>query len=214
MTTPVPPTLGLVLAGGRGRRLGGADKALLPLGGRPLLAHVVERAAPQCAFLLLSANGAPQRFGPFGLTVLADAELAGAGPLAGVAAGLAWLEARRPDLDWLATFPVDCPFLPADLVLRLHERRLQAGAPLAVAMAGGRAQPAVALWSRTLRTAVDAALRAGCFRLEAFHGAHGAAWVTFGTGDPDPFTNVNSAGDLAAAEAALTAARPKDARRT
>jgi molybdopterin-guanine dinucleotide biosynthesis protein A len=107
---------GLILAGGQGSRLGGVDKAFLPLAGKPLLAHALAVLAPQTDMMAISANGDPARFAAYGLPVLADMH-EGRGPLAGIAAGLAW--AAGVGADYLASLPVDTPFAPADLVGRL-----------------------------------------------------------------------------------------------
>lgn len=191
--------LGLILAGGAGRRLGGVDKALLPLGGRPLLAHVVQRLAPQCADLILSANGDAARFARFGLAVVADAAPTGRGPLAGIQAGLAWLAARRPDLDRLASVPVDCPFLPHDLVARLDAGLAATGAPAAIAHAGGRLHPTVGLWTPRVAPALEAALARGAFAVAAFVRAEGGIVVDMPDGDGAAFLNVNRPDDLARA---------------
>lgn len=206
MMRGVPPTLGLVLAGGRGRRLGGVDKALVPLDGRPLLAHVIDRLAPQCTDLVLSANGDPTRFDAYGLAVVGDADGGGRGPLAGIAAGLAWLRRERSDLAWLVTAPVDCPFLPTDLVVRLHSGRPATTALPSVAEVGGRLQPAFALWPTALAAAVQAVLDTGEQGVAACLLRHGAVPVPFPHRIPDPFANLNDPDDLAAATAMLQAA--------
>ncbi len=199
-----PPTLGLILAGGRGRRLGNTDKALVELAGRPLLAHVVDRAAPQCAGLLLAANGDPARFDGFGLPVVADPVQGFAGPLAGILAGLRWLESMQSDLDWLVSFPVDTPFVPTDLVARLHAARTDPSTRVAVAASGGRRHPAVGLWPRALADDLERALRfEGVRKVEVWAERQGLAVTEFVAVPVDPFTNVNTADDLAAAAVAM-----------
>ncbi|MFA5121254.1 molybdenum cofactor guanylyltransferase MobA [Zavarzinia sp.] len=190
-----PRPLGLILAGGRARRLGGGDKTLLPLGGRPLLGHVIERLAPQCAELLLNANGDPARFAGFGLAVVPDPVAGQPGPLAGVLAGLRRAGSRR-----LLTVPGDAPFLPADLAQRLAA----AGGRIAVAASGGRVHWATALWDPTLAAPLERALvDEGIRRVEDFVRRFDLALVDFGTEGRDPFFNVNRPEDLAAAEALL-----------
>ena len=134
---------GLILAGGEGRRMGGADKALLPLAGRPLLAHVADRFEPQVERLALSANGDPARFAAFSFPVLADADDARLGPMAGLLAGLDWLAAMGGT--HLATVSVDTPFLPCDLVPRLLLAGQETGG-FAIAESQGRAHPTCGLW--------------------------------------------------------------------
>ncbi len=185
--------VGLILAGGQGSRMGGVDKAMLMLAGRPLVAHLVERLAPQVGALALSANGDPTRFGGLGLPVLADAAgHSGQGPLAGVLEGLAWaqgLGARR-----LLVVAVDTPFLPTDLVARL------AAAPGgAFAACAGRDHPSVALWPVAARAQLAADFAGGERRMRA--AMAGAERIEFSP--PDPFFNINTAADLAAAEALL-----------
>ena len=111
------PPVGVILAGGQSSRMGGGDKGLLHLGGRPILSHVIERLSPQVADLALNANGDPARFGPFGLPVIADSVPGFAGPLAGVLAGLDW--AASQGAETIVTAAADTPFFPADLVPRL-----------------------------------------------------------------------------------------------
>ncbi|MBZ0140149.1 MAG: molybdenum cofactor guanylyltransferase, partial [Pseudorhodoplanes sp.] len=123
MTTDCPQTIGLVLAGGLATRMGGGDKALIEIGGRTILDRVLETLKPQCARILLNANGDPRRFARFGLPVIADDIPDFAGPLAGILAGLEWTAQHAPDAAWMVSVPGDCPFLPRDLVPRLHAAR-------------------------------------------------------------------------------------------
>lgn len=181
---------GLILAGGRGVRMGGADKALLMLAGRPLLAHVMARLAPQVEALAVSANGDAARFAAFGLPVLTDApDHLGAGPLAGVLAGLDW--AAGLGAERLLVVAVDTPFLPTDLAARLG-----ATPGAAFAASAGRDHPSVALWPVDGRAQLAALFALGERRLRA--ALAGATRVEFVS--PDPFFNINSPADLAAAE--------------
>ncbi len=141
---------GLVLAGGRGRRMGGIDKPFALLGGRPLVEHVIERAGRQVSRLAVSAAGDAARFSPFTLPMLADpAGLeAYSGPLAGILAGLDWAAAASGG-GALAVFPADTPFLPADFVER-GLAALRGGAEVALAASGGRLHPTVGVWGAGL----------------------------------------------------------------
>src|SRR5689334_6332496 len=121
--------VGLILAGGLGRRMGGVDKGLIDLGGRSLLAHVMDRIGPQLGALFLSANGDPSRFASLGLPVIADQEEDYPGPLAGIVAVLDHVARLAPAAAFLLSVPCDTPFLPLDLVERLDATRLSAGAP-------------------------------------------------------------------------------------
>src|SRR4029077_19197403 len=126
-------TLGLVLAGGLARRMGGGDKARIKIGGASILQRVLACLRPQCSGIIVNANGDPARFADTGLAVVADSVPDFAGPLAGILAGLDWAAANAPEIEWLASAPGDCPFLPRDLVTRLHAARAAGGTPLACA---------------------------------------------------------------------------------
>ncbi|MBS0564171.1 MAG: molybdenum cofactor guanylyltransferase [Proteobacteria bacterium] len=194
---------GLILAGGEGRRMGGADKALLPLAGRTLLDQVLDRFAPQVAGLALSANGDPARLAGFCCAILADTTDERLGPMAGLAAGLNWL--ARQGGTHLATVPVDVPFIPCDLVARLADAVAGDPGAIAVAESGGRLHPTCGLWPVMLGPALSAALAAGERRIGHWALAMGARPVAFAATEPDQFLNVNTPADLAAAEAVLAA---------
>jgi molybdenum cofactor guanylyltransferase len=116
-------TLGVVLAGGLARRMGGGDKPLRLLGGVPMLDHVLRRITPQVAAMIVNANGDPARFASHGLPVVADGLPDHPGPLAGILAALDWAAEHRPGLPWVVSVPGDAPFIPHDLVARLHAAR-------------------------------------------------------------------------------------------
>ena len=205
LPTAHPATFGLVLAGGRARRMGGADKPLLSLGGTTILGRVLSRLVPQCAGVALNANGDPARFAFTGLTVIADDVPGFAGPLAGVLAGLDFLAVRRPDTQWLVTVPGDCPFLPGDLVARLHAARERDGATLACARSGERTHPVVGLWPVALRADLRRALvEEGLSKVGAFAARHGVALSSWPAEPIDPFFNVNTPEDAAEAERMAT----------
>lgn len=195
---------GILLAGGQSRRMGGGDKCLRPLGGRPILAHIIERAAPQVAYLVINANGDPQRFAQFGLPVVADTVDGYAGPLAGVLTGLEWAAANAPECDWIATFASDAPFFPADLIERLGQAVAGGGADMACAVSGGRRHPVFGLWPVALRAELRAALtEQGIRKVDDWTKDYNLKEVEFSIDTIDPFFNVNRPEDLATAEALL-----------
>jgi molybdopterin-guanine dinucleotide biosynthesis protein A len=193
-------TYGLVLAGGLARRMGGGDKALIRIGGETILDRVLERLAPSCAGIILNANGDPGRFARFGRPVVPDNVAGFAGPLAGILAGLDWTAEHAPDIDWLASVPGDCPFLPRDLVARLHAARVAAGTPLACAQSGEWRHPVVGVWPVALRADLRRALVDENLRkIEMWTARHGIALATWPAAPVDPFFNVNTPDDLAEA---------------
>jgi molybdopterin-guanine dinucleotide biosynthesis protein A len=199
-----PKVCGVVLAGGLSRRMGGGDKALRLLGGRPILAHVIERLAPQVDALLLNANGDPARFAEFDLPVAADSIAGFAGPLAGVLTGMDWAAERAAGCDWIVTAPSDAPFLPRDLVDRLLGSLAEQGADLACAASAGRSHPVVGLWPLRLREALRAAMQQESLRkVDVFTARYKLATVDWSEGSGDPFFNANRPEDLATAEALL-----------
>lgn len=181
--------------------MGGGDKPLRLIAGRSLLAHVVERLQPQCDGLLLNANGDPARFAEYGLPVVADSVPDFAGPLAGILAGLDWAAENRPDLTWMVSIAADTPFIPRDLVSRLHARREAAGVPLACAASGGWTHPVIGLWPVALREDLRRALTVEDERkIDRWTARHGVAEVEWPVEPVDPFFNANRPDDLAEAE--------------
>jgi molybdopterin-guanine dinucleotide biosynthesis protein A len=195
-------TLGLILAGGLARRMGGGDKPLRTIGGATILDRVIARMRPQCHTLILNANGDPARFAATGLPVVADDVPDFAGPLAGILAGLDWTAAHAPDIEYVASVPGDCPFLPKDLIERLRRARAEAGLPLACARSGEWRHPVVGLWPVALRHDLRRALSGeGLRKIELWTARHGVAIADWPAAPVDPFFNVNTPEDAAAAEA-------------
>ncbi|HSD34653.1 MAG TPA: molybdenum cofactor guanylyltransferase MobA [Alphaproteobacteria bacterium] len=201
MASDAARVAGVLLAGGLSRRMGGGDKTLKPLSGRPVLAHVIDRVRPQVAALALNANGDPARFAEYGLPVVADTVEGFAGPLAGVLAGLDWAARAASECRWLLSAPTDAPFLPKDLAERLVAA--SARAEVVVAASGGRSHPVAALWAMSLREALRAALARGIRKVEDFTRDHRLATVEFPTEPVDPFFNLNRPEDLDEAERLL-----------
>jgi molybdopterin-guanine dinucleotide biosynthesis protein A len=203
-----PPTLGLVLAGGLARRMGGGDKARITIGGVSILQRVLAGLTPQCSRVIINANGDASRFADTGLPVVADSVPDFAGPLAGILAGLDWAAAHTPDIPWLVSVPGDCPFLPKNLAARLHEVRAAKNVPLACARSGEWRHPVVGLWPVALREDLRHALvDENLHKIEIWTARHGVAIAEWPTVPVDPFFNVNTPDDAARAEA-ITAQFP------
>jgi molybdopterin-guanine dinucleotide biosynthesis protein A len=189
-----PLITGVVLAGGLGRRMGGVDKGLRELRGRPLAAWVVERFAPQVDELLINANQNTDAYARFGYSVIADAIGGYAGPLAGLHAGL--VAAHHP---LVATVPCDSPFLPPDLVVRLLAAIEKHGARLAVAKTGQQAHPVFCLCRRDVRPHLEKFLANGGRRIDAWYATLAVVEVAFDD-NPAAFSNINSLEELAVFE--------------
>lgn len=196
--------LAVILAGGLARRMGGGDKSLQSLAGRPILQHILDRLAPQVHGVILNANGDPARFAEFGLPVVGDAVEGFVGPLAGVLAGLAWARQNRPDVADVVTVPGDGPFLPRDLVARLARARDADGADLACAVSRGQPYPVIGLWPVRLfddlrQAVVDEDIR----KVDRWTARHRLVQVDFPVQTVDPFFNANTPEELAEAERLL-----------
>jgi molybdenum cofactor guanylyltransferase len=191
---------GVLLAGGQSQRMGGGDKNLRMLGGKPMLAHVIERAKPQVDVLVLNANGAPQRFAAFGLPIIADSITGFAGPLAGVLAGLDWAATYLPEAELVASFATDAPFFPRDLVRRLAVALEAGGFDLACAQSNGQVHPVFALWPVALREALREALAGGLRKVDLWTARYKLVEVEFAAEPVDPFFNANRPEDLAEAQ--------------
>jgi molybdopterin-guanine dinucleotide biosynthesis protein A len=188
---------GVLLAGGRSSRMGGGDKCLRLIGGRPIIAHLIERMAPQVGALVINANGDPERFAAFGLPVVADSVPDFAGPLAGILAGMEWASARGND--WIATAPTDTPFPPTNLVARLS--RAIGDASTAIASSAGRMHPVFGIFRVTLADDLRRFLESGTRRAADWLGGQRITVVEFEIENGrDPFFNINTPADLTEAE--------------
>jgi molybdopterin-guanine dinucleotide biosynthesis protein A len=187
--------------------MGGGDKSLLKLGGRPILAHVIDRIRPQVMDLALNANGEPARFTRYGLPVLPDSISEHPGPLAGVLAGLDW--AADQGVSAVVTVAADTPFFPIDLVARLMAGAEAAGTSIALAATpdGDRVarHPTFGLWPVVLRDDLRKALEGGLRKVVLWTDRHGAATVPFPAAPFDPFFNINTPEDLSRAKELATA---------
>ena len=181
--------------------MGGGDKCLRPLAGRPILSHVLERVCPQVSPLLLNAHGDAARFAEFDLPVLADVIEGHAGPLAGILTGMEWAQEKALGCEWLASFATDAPFLPSDLVSRLLRAVEVEGAEMARAASQGQNHPVFALWPIALagelrHALVDKDIR----KIDTWTGRYRVATVEFVSKSHDPFFNANHPEDFAKAE--------------
>ena len=197
---------GVLLAGGRSSRMGGREKALLDIGDKPMLLHVLTRLRPQVGRIVINANGDPARFSGHCLPVVPDSVEGYAGPLAGLHAGIEWAKAETPNAEFIATVPVDCPFMPLDLVARLKAALIAKEAPCAIAASSGERHPVVGLWRVQLAGALAKSLEENVRALHRFADAQGCAVADFGPVDIggahiDPFFNVNAPADLEKARA-------------
>lgn len=193
--------VGVILAGGLARRMGGGDKCLLPLAGKTLLQRTIERAQPQVSSLLLNANGNSLRFARTRLPVVPDLYPNNLGPLAGIHAGLRWMQTDNPDAEWLASFASDTPFFPTDLVARLFDAATSQHAQLAVATSKDRTHPIFALWHASLIGKIEQQLQTGDIpRLQDWIKQQKVVEVDFTADAYDPFFNINIPQDLYAAE--------------
>jgi len=199
--------VGVLLAGGQSRRLGGGDKSLRTLGERTILERVIERLGPQVDRLVLNANGDPRRFAATGLPVVADSVAGFAGPLAGVLAGMDWTAANAPAAPWIVTVATDAPFLPRDLVARFLDAAA-GGADLACAASRGQSHPVIGLWAVRLRDDLRRALdEEGVRKVDAWTARHRLATVDFAADAVDPFLNINTPDDLSQAERLIASGR-------
>jgi molybdopterin-guanine dinucleotide biosynthesis protein A len=198
----MPVIVGVILAGGLSRRMGGQDKCLLPFGDSTLIDVAIERARPQVESLLLSVNGDHERLAGRGVPQAADVAGEHAGPLAGILTAMAWCERHCPDAEWVLSMACDTPFFPLDLAVRLLQAALSEGAVISVAVSDGHLHPVFGLWHRSLEEDLRSALvDRGERKVQRWLRGHRWTAVAFAReeGGPDPFFNINSPGDLAVA---------------
>ena len=196
-----PDIPGVLLAGGLARRMGGGDKPMRRIAGRTILDRVIARLTPQCDGLIINANGDPARFASFGLPVVADDVADFPGPLAGILAALDWAAASRPEVSLVLSAAADCPFLPRDLVARLHQALTAENAQLAVAASDGQSHPVIGLWSVALRDELRHSLVVEDVRkIDRWTARYRLATVTWPITPLDPFFNANTVEDIAEAD--------------
>lgn len=205
--------VGVILAGGLSRRMGGQAKALMPLAGRPMIAHVIERIRPSADACILNVNGDNSAYAQFGLPIVADAFGDYAGPLAGLLSGMIWAAEHRPDARHVVTAPCDTPFLPENYVGALVEAAAGDSGTIVIAASAGRSHFASGLWPLALSDRLAAYLAAGERRTQSWIEQNPNRSVTFPLVDDggsgfDPFFNVNTPEDLSAVESFVRERRP------
>jgi molybdopterin-guanine dinucleotide biosynthesis protein A len=184
----------VILAGGRSCRMGGGDKCLMPLMGKPMLAHVLERMRPQCGDILINSNSEPELFSHFAMPVMADVTEGFQGPLAGLLTGLRW--ARMRGADHLVSVACDTPFLPVDLVSRLSAALDIQDTQIAIAADQKHSHPVIGLWPTALANRLEADLLAGTRAMHRWLSHLPVAEVHFAA---HHFQNINTPADLRAA---------------
>lgn len=204
---------GVLLAGGLSRRMGGGDKCLRDLAGKPMLAHVIERLRPQVGAMVLNANGDPARFAAFGLDVVPDTIEGFAGPLAGVLAGMRWSAGHAPEARWIVTVSTDAPFLPLDLTRRLLEATTGGPNTIALAASGGEVHPVIGLWPVSLADDLEEQLKAGVRKVLHWTDRHTTKvvdfpFLTINGHEIDPFFNANTPEELDEARALIESVTP------
>ncbi len=192
-------TIGVLLAGGLARRMGGGDKSLLKLGRERILQRVIARARPQVDELILNANGDPGRFSGFDLPVIPDCIGEFAGPLAGILTGMNWARKNAPRAEWIVSFATDAPFFPTDMVAQFMATVFEKKADIVCAVSNKRAHPVFALWPLRLKDELKAAMIDEEIRkIDLWTARYRTAHVNFDYENEgvDPFFNVNSPENL------------------
>jgi molybdenum cofactor guanylyltransferase len=190
----IPSVTGLILAGGKGSRMGGVDKGLQTFRGKRLIDHVYERLSPQVGGVIINANQNQEAYRTLGVRVVSDAITGFAGPLAGMHAGLS--VSKRP---FLGSVPCDSPFLPEDLIARLHARIEETGAELAVAKTGDQPHPVFSLMRRGVLDHLSDFLKEGGRKIDAWYATLNVVEVAFDD-EAEAFSNINTLDELASYE--------------
>lgn len=187
----------VILAGGRARRMGGQDKGLIRLGGRPIIEYIIAALEHQAKTLIINANRHRAEYAGYGFKVIADERTGFCGPLAGMAGAMNII-----DTDYMATAPCDSPFIPPDLVARLSEALLREAADISVAHDGRRMQPVFCLLKRSLGASLNDYLGAGGRKIDHWFARHKLACADF-SDRPGAFANINTPADIEQALARL-----------
>ena len=199
---------GVLLAGGRSRRMGNRDKCLMKLSNSTLLSHIIDAARPQVGPMVLNTNSVPSLFAEYALPVVHDVVDGYAGPLAGILTGLEWASRYAPNCKWVASFACDAPFVPKNLVEQLRRAVCREGADMGCAASGGRHHPVFALWPVSLAGELrDAVERDGMRKVDEWTERYVQARVDFPIVPYDPFFNINRLEDLEEAELFFSVSR-------
>ena len=198
-----PAIVGCIIAGGESRRMG-EDKAVLELGGMPLIARAIERLTPQVSSLIINAHDGSADFSALGLPVVTDPADDHQGPLAGILSALRWAKQNR--IAWIATVAVDTPFFPRDLVDRLAEAAQDRD--MACASSGGRLHPVFGLWKAELAEELESQIKVGLRSARQWVALHDAGIAKWPIEPFDPFFNINAPADRDAALRILAELRP------
>lgn len=188
---------GIVLAGGRGSRMGGQDKGLVLIGGKPMVGYVLDALAPQVGTTIVNANRNAKRYAALGSPVVRDVQGGFLGPLAGMLSGM-----RAANTEFVLTVPCDSPLIRADLAVRLHNQLQRDGAEICVAHDGERPHPVIALIRRALHPSMAAFLEAGERKIDRWYAQHHTVYADF-SDDAASFANINRAEELHALEETL-----------
>ncbi len=202
MSRSTKQVVGVVLAGGQARRMGGGDKCLLEIGGQSLLGRAIDRLSPQVSDLVINANGDAARFCSFEPPVVKDTVEGFVGPLAGVLAGMRWTLEHVPEAPYIITAASDTPFFPRDLAQRLLQGAGNDGLSIVLAASNGRVHPVFGLWPVALADDLEKALKSGLRKILDWTDRHEMVEMVFqiDTAQIDPFFNVNRPKDLVKAE--------------
>lgn len=197
--------VGVILSGGLSRRMDNRDKSLIPLANKPLFEHVLDRFLPQCDTIIISSNSDNEQLASYGLPIIKDSLEGFLGPLAGLLASMEWVKRHQPETQWIASVPVDTPFLPTDLVSTLYQSVHDNESTLACAASNNRTHPVIGLWPVELLTDLRIALTEQDIRkIDLWTSRYKVSHPDFNYKTIDPFFNINCDEDLVQAEALLS----------
>ncbi len=196
--TPTNDITGVILAGGKARRMDGVDKGLIPLQGKPMVEYIISALRPQVGNIIINANRSPEQYGAYGLPVVADMLGGYFGPLVGMATGM-----HSTDKPFIVTAPCDSPFIPDNLVDTLCRALHDGQADISVAHDGERMQPVFALLRCSLLPSLLSYLDEGGRKIDSWYGQHRLALADF-SDSPDTFLNLNTPQDQSVLESRLT----------
>jgi len=196
--------VGVILAGGLSRRMGNQNKSFMPLANKPLFEHVLERFLPQCDTVLINSNSQSRQLASYNLPIIKDTLEGYLGPLAGILSAMEWTKQQLPETQWIASVPVDTPFLPKDLVSTLYQSIQKKHSTLVGVSSNGRTHPVIGLWSTRLVDDLRLALNdEGLRKIDLWTARYSISHQDFSNEVFDPFFNINSQEDLIQAESLI-----------